>query len=191
MAEESKSNMSSEEEDAYVKRMMAEAMSARLAREAEEDAKAIALPTDLYARPIFTEEVRAEAMKDLKTVVAAQSMELYNVCRTSDIDSLDLLTARLKGYVQYMYRTEGRAVRILELNRRYGMIARRLFGMSLLDVMNLTTSEGDIGAVNYRSVYIYCDLVRLNMDVWELKTLAEKDEFKRNVYEKAFDSLKK
>lgn len=187
--EDAKSGMTPAEEEAYLSRVMKEANDKRL-KDEENERKAQVSDIgylDLFSRPVISDKAREDAIEMLRENVAESSAMYDAMCSTSDLDSASKLIERLEAYIKGMYRLESRAVRLLELNRRFGMAARRL-GMTVRGAMSEVTKTGRIGGRPYKSVFVYCDEVQMNVDVWEIPLQIDKDKHKMAIFERAFAS---
>lgn len=124
----------------------------------------------------------------LRELAKQNTIKYAAVLRVSDIETMEQLQQRMVSYIDLVYTIEKRGVRLFELNKRFGVKARK-FLITVCDSMtDVNARTGEISQITYGGSTVYFP-TRMTEDLWKIESLPDKAKYENAIYERAYTAL--
>ena len=92
--------------------------------------------------------------------------------------------------MRYIQNQDKRGIRLYELNRRFGYVAKRL-GSTTSEIMNNITDTGEVTQHMVKGLAVYLDIIQFERSIEHIKDTAERLKIREEYMYRAFEATKR
>ena len=145
---------------------------------------------DLFKKIEVTEEEREAVYDTIRDISIHNSRLIREATDTSHCYTPEDLGKVIIKYVRYIQNQDKRGIRLYELNRRFGYVAKRL-GSTTSEIMNNITDTGEVTQHMVKGLAVYLDIIQFERSIEHIKDTAERLKIREEYMYRAFEATKR